>query len=283
MKKQLFTLATIACMLVGSNAFAQNDPLLASILKIVSPVEVSNLIKTLGVQYNPKMLNTSEITKYKSPFKQALNLGVYSSDLGYATVNDQNQDALTYLTKVKGTATTINIKVGQFINTGRIMALAMNKNDLNKLLDETATTFENISDHLDKQKQSNLAALMLTGGWLEMLYITCEVAKTNPNPELNERIIGQKLILDQLLDVLKNHTKDNDVKTLHGKLGELKAIFDVYKIEANTGEAKTVVKKLPDGSEIIETVTDGKSVTLSAEDIAKISAKVTEIRKSVIE
>ncbi len=285
MKKLLFTLATLACMFVAKNAQAQDEKVLASILKMVSPVEVSELIRTQGIAYNASILHKADkAPKYLTDLKQALNLGIYSTDLGYATINKQNKDALTYMTTVKGIAEAL--KVGQFINTGRIMQLAMNKNDLNKLLDETATTFENISDHLEGQKKSNLAALMLTGGWLEMLSITCEVANTKPSPELSERIISQKLILDQLLDVLKPHATDKYTKNLFAQMGGLKTIFDAYKLEANNGTSTTKVVKDPiTGVETLETTTDGntKDVNLSADDIKKILGKVKEIRKEITE
>lgn len=286
MKKLLFTIATVACMLVANNSFAQDDQLLASILKMVSPVEVSDMIRKQGIAYNKDILNnpnSTNLTKYTSPYKQALNLGVYSTDLGYATINDQSMDALSYMTAVKKVAE--SMKVGQFINTGRIMTLAANKDDLNKLLDETATTFENISDYLDKQKKSNLAALMLTGGWLEMLSITCEVAKTKPSADINERIISQKLILDQILDVLKPYTTDNDVKGLVTKLTELKVIFEAYKLEANNGDTIMEEKTDDKGNKVLVAVSKSstKDINLTTEDINKILGKVREIRKSIVE
>ncbi|TAE17048.1 MAG: hypothetical protein EAZ95_07100 [Bacteroidetes bacterium] len=270
--------------MVGNNASAQTDPLLASILKIVSPVEVSNLIREQGIAYNKGILNKPENTlKYTTPYKQALNLGIFSTDLGYATINDQNMDALSYLTQVRSTATAL--KVEKYINTGKIMSLAANKNDLNKLLDETATTFENISDHLEKQQKANQAALMLTGGWIEMLYITCEVAKGKPNEELNDRIISQKFILDQIIDVLKPYSKDADTKKLSDQLGELKAIFDVYKIEAKESTSVTEVQKGKDGQDVLVTVSKGGSndIKLSPDEVNKIANKVKEIRKAIVD
>jgi hypothetical protein len=284
MKKLLFTIATVVCMLVANNSFAQDDQLLASILKMVSPVEVSDMIRKQGIAYNKDILNKStNLIKYTSPYKQALNLGVYSTDLGYATINDQSMDALAYMTSVKKVAE--SMKVGQFINTSRIMTLAANKDDLNKLLDETATTFENISDYLDKQKKSNLAALMLTGGWLEMLSITCEVAKTKPSADINERIISQKLILDQILDVLKPYTTDNEVKGLVAKLTELKVIFEAYKLEANNGDTIMEEKTDDKGNKVLVAVSKSstKDINLTTEDINKILGKVREIRKSIVE
>ncbi len=286
MKKVFFTLLA-ACTLLTSNAFAQ-DALLASILDIISPVEVSKMIREQGIAYNNGILNkVTNLPNYTSEFKRAANLGVFSTDLGYATINDKSMDALTYMNTVKKLAETM--KVGQFINTSKIMQLAANKDDMNKLLQETTSTFENISNHLDKQKKANLAAVMLVGGWLEMFYITCEVAKTKPSAELSDRIVGQNLILVKVLDVLKPYTKDADTKKLAEKLGELSKVLDTYKIEvtaSNKEEPKTEIKKDKDGNDILVTVSSespSKEVNLTAEDIAKIASKVADIRKSIVE
>ena len=127
---------------------------------------------------------------------------------------------------------------------------------------------------------------MLTGGWLEMLSITCEVAQTKPSADINERIISQKLILDQILDVLKPYAKtDNDTKNLVSKLNELKTIFDVYKLEANNGE--TEMKEITDekGNKVLVAVSKSttKDINLTAEDTEKILGKVREIRKLIVE
>jgi len=287
MKKAIFTIVAATCILVSNIAQAQTDSLLASIIKIVSPVEISDMIRRQGIAYDNTILNkATNVPKYTTPYKQALNLGIFSTDLGYATINDKSSDALTYITQVKTIAKLL--KVEQFINMSKIMQLAMNKSDMNKLLDETSSTFENISDHLEKQKKPERAALMLSGGWLETLYITCEVAKTKLSPELSDRIIGQKIVLAQILDVLKPHTKDAEIKKLFGQLTELNKIFDAYKFEEATAkntEVRTKIVKNEQGEEVVETVSVSttKDVNLTTDDLAKILGKVSEIRKGIIE
>ena len=284
MKKGIFTLIAAAAMFVGGSANAQQqDTLLASIIKTISPVEVSDMIKKQGIKYDNTILNKStNVPNYTNAFKQALNLGVFSTDLGYATINDNSMDALSYLTAVKKLAE--SLKVQQFINTGKIMGLAANKNDLNKLLDETSSTFENISDYLEKQKKSDQAALMLVGGWIETLYITCTVAQKTPNADLSERIIGQRIILMQILDVLKPYKADTEIQKLNTQLTELNKMLDAFKVEVVKGEAKTVEKEV---NGVTTLVTDGGTtsaeINLSAEEIGKILDKVSQIRKSFVQ
>ena len=54
------------------------------IQNISSPVEMANQIKKSGAPFSQQILNSSDKTKdYNTSFKRALNLGVYSADLGY--------------------------------------------------------------------------------------------------------------------------------------------------------------------------------------------------------
>ncbi|NJO00560.1 MAG: hypothetical protein HC880_01750 [Bacteroidia bacterium] len=241
-----FLTSFLVLFLVIQTVSAQ-DPILNSIIKTVSPVEVSAMIKTLGIEYDKTLLNNPS-SRYQSDFKKALNLGVYSTDLGYANINDQKQDALTYINSLKQVADELSL--GNFIDVGKILSLAINKNDLNKLLEETSLTFENMSEHLQKQNQANLAALILTGGWLESLYITCEVAKKRPDvKELADRIVEQKLVLNQLLPVLGQFQSDQGIFNLVADLQKLSGLFSRYNF--GTGGDVSTTKETIGGVEVI--------------------------------
>ncbi|MCU0443400.1 MAG: hypothetical protein MUE85_00685 [Microscillaceae bacterium] len=282
-KIQLSILTLIALVWANTVVTAQTD-VLNSLIKTVSPVEVSDLIKKQGIRYEKTILSDPMKTAaYQSDFKKALNLGVYSTDLGYSSIYEQNMEALSYLSSVKKMADGLN--VGSYIDFNKILMLAQNKNDLNKLLDETSTTFENMSEHLEKQNQSKLAALILTGGWLETLFITCEVAKRQPNQELHNRIVEQKLILDQILVALQPYQNDNTVKLLTSDLSNLSKLLGKYTFEVVKKNSQSEKKYIEVNGEKIA-VDEGEDQTndvkLTPDDINRISGMVTEIRGQII-
>lgn len=281
MKNRISILFLIAAFLTNfSQIFAQGDPLLNNIIKIVSPVEISDVIKTAGIQYNREILNNPQ-NIYQTEFKQALNLGVYSTDLGYANINEQSKDALMYLTSVKKTADKLNL--GDFIDVNKILGLAANKNNLNKLLEETSVTFENMSTYLQEQQKSNLAALIMVGGWLEILHITCQVAQQQPdNKEITSRIVEQKLILGQLLQVLENYQSDPNVANLTKDLSNLNTLFDKYNFDTNS--SITTKEETIGGVEILvaEDTNISADIKLSLEELLKISKVVQDIRSVII-
>ncbi|MDX2306367.1 MAG: hypothetical protein NW226_26395 [Microscillaceae bacterium] len=281
MKNRISILFLIAAFSTNfSQILAQGDPLLNNIIKIVSPVEISDVIKTAGIQYNREILNNPQ-NIYQTEFKQALNLGVYSTDLGYANINEQSKDALMYLTSVKKTADKLNL--GDFIDVNKILGLAANKNNLNKLLEETSVTFENMSTYLQEQQKSNLAALIMVGGWLEILHITCQVAQQQPdNKEITSRIVEQKLILGQLLQVLENYQSDPNVANLTKDLSNLNTLFDKYNFDTNS--SITTKEETIGGVEILvaEDTNISADIKLSLEELLKISKVVHDIRSVII-
>jgi len=57
---------------------------------IPAPLEISCLIKNLVVRYDRNLLTSLKNSKkYNSNNRQALNLGIYSADLGYDNVYEQ--------------------------------------------------------------------------------------------------------------------------------------------------------------------------------------------------
>src|SRR5688572_11149964 len=191
--------------------------------RIPSPLEISVLIKESGKKYNSAYLNSPDnISKYNSNYKRALNLGIYGTDLGYTNIYEQNQDGVKYMGAIKEMADGLNI--GRFFDIETIGRLATNSKNLDSLLLITTQNFNDINHFLQSQNRSNLSVLLLTGGWLEALHITAEVAAATPdNVELRETIGSQKIILENIM-LLLSFYKDTDptMASLLNDLEELK-------------------------------------------------------------
>jgi len=258
---------------------AISKEVLSDIVKsIPSPLEISFLIKDLGIRYDRNILNSSENSKkYNTSYRQALNLGIYSTDLGYANIYEQTQDALYYLSAVREMAE--GLKIGQFFDFNTIKDLAIKSDNLDSLLLVTNTNLERINDHLQENGRADLTILILTGGWLEALYLTCEVAKKQPNELLRNRIGEQKLILDQLLLLLSFYEESPDIKTLIGELNELQKIYDNVKITYEYEESTTEEEN---GILVVKDNTLSK-INFTEKDLDNILAVTIKIRKVIVE
>ncbi len=247
--------------------------------QIPSPLEISMLLKESGKKYNSTFLNPADnISKYNSNYKKALNLGVYGTDLGYTNIYEQNQDGVKYMAAIKELADGLNI--GQFFDIETIGRLATNSKNLDSLLLITTQNFNSINHYLQTQQRANLSVLFLTGGWLEALHITCEVATANPtNKQLQETIGEQKIILENI-KLLLSFYKDTDqnMASLLADVEELKTIYDKVKI---TYTYKESTFEVVDGVMMIKD-NSTSTIEITPEDITSIKEVTSKIRSKII-
>src|SRR6267154_27820 len=244
-----------------------DEEVISNILnEIPSPLEISVLLKESGTRYNAGLLNSPDnLSKYNSNYKKALNLGIYGTDLGYTNIYQQNQDGIKYLASIKSLANELNI--GQFFDIETIGKLATNSKNLDSLLLVTTQNFNSINNYLQTQGRSNLSVLLLTGGWLEAVQITCQVAGKDPkNKELKEKIGEQKIILEQIVLLFSFYKDDENMASLLNDLNALKAAFDKINI---TYVHKEPTSKVVNGVLMIE---DNSTTTIQItdQDVANI-------------
>jgi hypothetical protein len=276
------------------SAQSMNKDIISDILQsIPSPLEISQLIKEVSTEYNVSNLNeATSVNSYNTSYRQALNLGVYSTDLGYCNLYNKNQDILNYLNSVKKLANDLGI--GQYFDYETIKRLANSKDNLDSLLNMTQKNFERINGHLQEEKREYQSILILTGGWVEAVYLTTlvhkqtkeQVAKGGANVaksqeklnKLKEKIGEQKLTLEQILLVL-------DIFKTKPNFGGL--ITDLKELQKNYARVEIVTKQLAPkltqkGEElIIEDVTDSQ-VNISEQDLEAIASLIQSIRNKII-
>jgi len=247
------------------------------IKSIPSPLEMASMLKEVGSKYSSDLLNsTSNAANYTTNAKRAMNLGIYGADLGYINIYNQKQDAINYLNSITSIAE--ELKVGQFFDVSTLKRMATNSTNLDSLLYISTNNFEKMNNYLQEQKRGNLSTFMLTGGWIEALYIVSEVAKGNNNKQLFEKIGEQKIVLDQILLLLNFYKGDPQVAALISDFDDLKKIYDRVAI--------VHVYKEPTVEEVngIMMVTDNSTTTINVtkEQIAEIANKTKQIRSKIV-
>ncbi len=256
-----------------------DEEVIGSILgQIPSPLEISVLLKESGTKYSSSLLNSPDnLQKYNTNYKMALNLGIYGTDLGYTNIYEQNQDGIKYLSAIKSLANELNI--GQFFDIETIGRLASNSKNLDSLLLITTQNFNSINHYLQAQNRSNLSVLLLTGGWLEAMQITSQVASKNPDhSDLREKIGEQKITLEQILLLFSFYTNDENMASLLTDLKELETAFQQINI---TYTYKESTMEVVDGVAVIK---DNSTTTIdiTEDDVKNIMSKINSIRNKII-
>jgi hypothetical protein len=121
---------------------------------------------------------------------------------------------------------------------------------------------------------------LLTGGWLEALHITCEVAQISPdNTQLHETIGEQKIILENIM-LLLSFYKDSDpnMASLLTDMEELKKSFDKVNI---TYTYKESTFEIVDGVMVIKD-NSSSTIQITKEDISNIKSITDKIRNKII-
>jgi hypothetical protein len=246
--------------------------------QIPSPLEISVLLKNTGAPYHADYLNLAEnISKYNTSYKQALNLGVYGTDLGYTNIYEKTLDGIQYLSSIKSLANELNI--GQFFDIGTISKLAANSSNLDSLLLITTQNFNSINAYLQEQGRENLSLLFLIGGWVEAMEITCSVAVLNPgNKELLEMIGAQKIILEQIVLLLTLYEEDQAMNGLLNEFTVLQQKFDSIQI---TYTYKESTIKVVDGVAVIQD-NSTTSINITDQDIINIKSRITILRNKIV-
>ncbi|MCK5705245.1 MAG: hypothetical protein KAI29_29040, partial [Cyclobacteriaceae bacterium] len=195
----------------------------------------------------------------------------------YANIYEENQDAILYLNSIKGLAN--DLSIGQFFDFGTIARLASNSKNLDSLLLITTQNFNNINGYLQENQRSNLSVLILTGGWLEALHITCQVAEKNTdNEKLIEKIGEQKIMLDNIKLMLGFYTSDPYIADLH------KSILKLEKAFAQIEIIYTYVEPTMEEVNGILVVNDNSTTTINItkENVGMIRKEVISIREKII-
>lgn len=255
-----------------------DEDVINSILdQIPSPLEISVLLKESGSKFNGSLLNQSEnLPKYNNNFKKALNLGVYGTDLGYTNIYGQNQDGIEYISSIKSLAD--DLSIGQFFDVETIGRLATNSKNLDSLLLITTLNFNHINHYLQTQGRDNLSVLLLTGGWLEAMQITCQVASKKPSKELFEKIGEQKIILEQILLLFSFYEKDSNMAGLLKDLEPLKASYEKININYTYKESSM---EIVNGVAVIK---DNSTTTIdiTEQNVEEIRTIINSIRTKII-
>ncbi len=239
-----------------------------------SPIETAMLMRRAGAKFDDKILNSAKnASNYSTTFDKALNLGIYGADLSFASMFSQSQSSIKYLAVTKRLAEELGIL--NAIDQSYITRMENNVNNRDSLMEIISETFMNSDAFLKENKKPELAALMLSGGWIEGLYLATQIAKgTKDNQELKDRIIDQRLSLTTLLGLLSKYPNDDNVQSVSNDFKKIRAIYDNIDIE--TSEIKAVVDEETNITSL-ESVTKS---TFSKDDFNQLTNLVSEIRNN---
>ncbi len=245
----------------------------SEIFSLPSPVQTALLLEKNEVDFDEALLNPiSNEELYINQFKKSLNMGVYGADLAYLSNYNNAQLKLDYFKVVDQLAGDLNIRGN--IDQSIIDRFAANIDNQDSLYALNARLFQAADRYLKETEDTQIASLILAGGWVEALYLAVKAA--DENPDLRKRIGEQGIAARSLVNLLSK-IEDPETLKLASKLAQLASDFkDVeYQYE--------YVKPITDASERVTYLNSKSDVELSDKQLAIINDRIAEIRQFIIQ
>ncbi len=243
-----------------------------------SPLETAMLIKSAGATYDETLLNpVSNAAKYSTNLKMALNLGIYSTDLSYASLFDQTQATLNYINAAKKMAD--GLEILDAIDEQTISRLEENINNRDVIIDIISETLLNSSSFLEDRGLQSTSAIILVGGWIEGLYIASNLVAPDADLKHNklvERIVDQKLSLSIVINLLENNKESVEVQSVLKDIESLKSIFDQIKIK------QSEITAVEDPKTNVTTLKSESEITITREILNNLKKQIAAIRTRYI-
>lgn len=246
------------------------------LFNVPSPIQASYLVEKNKIQFNSEFLNKpSQYSKYLTTFQQALNIGVYGSNLATLFVYDQLSLSAQYLSVVKK----LSEQIGIFNSINQTLYDRIEKNSENRdsLLYIISDIYKEIDNYLAENDQQEIGVLILAGGWIESMYLLTQMSKSSDGVDIKNRIAEQKVPLSniiQLLEPYKDKTKEYD--TLYNTLSLLNIEFENVEENYVYQPSETFADKH------LTVIHSKTSYNITQEQIVKISDKIDKVRRWII-
>lgn len=267
---------------IEAEAFEQaENQLIEEIDKVVHdmppPSEVPYLLQATGSDFNADLINNLDnVSKYEnSTDKAAMNLGAYATDIGYLSSYDQVQDALKYMEACQKLADQIGIASAFELELmERFEKNLGNRDSLANLINYAMDVAE---EKLEATDRLQTIALVLSGSYIEGLYLSVMVIDTYPEDLLPEA--SRNLILEPLVKIIIDQKEPlNDVVKL---LKDLKSDDTIAEVVAEFDILRVLYQE--DLAEIDKKIAEGDpNFTLNRDMLVDIISEVKRIRTEMV-
>ncbi|MBI5217894.1 MAG: hypothetical protein HY958_03075 [Bacteroidia bacterium] len=210
-----------------------------AICYLPSPYEIITYIETGKIKFNNQFINPlNNKERYITTKDKIINIGVYSADVAYLVFFEKNSELGNYFKVIDNLCKEENIASGidQKIKD-KIINSTLNADTLTAISNEV---YKYTLDNILEKEQKNTYALLLSGAFVETLYLIIKSADTDPE-YISKRIIEQKLLFDDLLALLQSLKKNKNISDVILDMENIKMSFS--KMNFKTENLKTEKSK----------------------------------------
>lgn len=239
-----------------------------------SPIELQTMIEKAGGYFRADLLhNPQTSSQYQTTDQQALALGVYGTDMSYATVFNQQQESLLFL----AAAQRVSKKMGIHdpFNGNLIERADANMADKDSMLLIVSELYWELNSQLQEENRNQLGLIVLAAGWLEGIYLGTQIMNADkPEPEIAQVLMDQRFVAMQLNEMFIDYHDDSFIQQTEDFF---RPLIDKY-LSLELDEQPTTVKET-NGKVVIG---GASSVIYNPNDLIEIKSLASEARAKII-
>jgi hypothetical protein len=245
---------------------------------IASPVEIAAILQALNVPFSAEYLAATQgADRLTTNFQKAVMLGIYGADLGYLNMYEKTGNSVDVLSTIKRLAD--GLRVGQYFDFETLKRLSVNKSDLDSLLFMSVNSYNQIDQYLRENGRGSISALMIAGVWIEGQYLATQVVSDHPDKILRDRIGEQKIILGDLLMLLRPYRESSaEYAALYFMMEQISTSYHDVRITYRLGEPETIEQ---DGR-LVMIQHEESMVEMADDQLMKIADLSKEVRNKLI-
>ncbi|MBI3501686.1 MAG: hypothetical protein HY063_07815 [Bacteroidetes bacterium] len=200
-------------------------------VNIPKPAELTSKLSAAKIAYNKSfLLPSGKAGGYSSNYQKAIGMGALGADLGIAAAYNQPQDALEYLTQISKLATDLGISSAFDPEFSKQLLSNISKPDtFNMMLDKA---FDKAEKNLRSNQRVATTVMLVTGGWVESVFISIEGLNTNPTgantKDIYKNISAHCSAFTYIYQLLEAYKSNADCAKLLQEMQPMKTIFASY-------------------------------------------------------
>lgn len=238
---------------------------------VPSPVSTAMALKDAGAAYDrSRTLDLASADAATSKEARALVMGALGADLGYAVLFDDGQHALSTMKAIERLGA--ELQLTHAFETTIVERFRDNLSSSDSLLRLSGMAFRAADEYLEQDQREDVSALVLAGGWLEVLYLTVNDPQAASAKAIRDRIAQQGKGLESVVGLLEDHAADSPL--LPG-LRRLQMLYGDVGMEYTFQEPVTDTKAR---TTYINSVT---TVDLTDDQLQAITEAVNDLRAQI--
>lgn len=184
--------------------------------------------------------NPESVDNYLTLRQQALNLGIYTADLSYATIYKKKDEISAYIQCFAQLAT--NLQIGS-VNEDILKRFEANIDNSDSILALIDVIFTASNSELGNDERSDIALFAFTGSWIEGMFIVEKTIEFASNPDPLWDVLGREhQALISLLKVMEQVKDHENISDLYNSLDEIKGLFDKLEDGTSSKESRELLK-----------------------------------------